>query len=136
MKDGGCGCVRHAGKRAGQIRRVRGFPSLTDAANTNVKANRPKHRRIRYFVARGLFDGHERFADLEARIARLPTEKDRGDAFEVFAEAYLTTQKIVEADEVWPADQVPIAVLQTCRLPLKDMGADGAYRTWSGQYNA
>jgi hypothetical protein len=48
---------------------------------------------------------------LKARIAALPTERDRGDAFEVFAEAYLATQKIVGAEEVWPADQVPIAVL-------------------------
>jgi predicted helicase len=29
-----------------------------------------------------------------------------------------------------------ITVLQTCRLPLKDMGADGVYKTSAGQYNA
>jgi hypothetical protein len=38
------------------------------------------------FVARNLFDRLEGFADLETRIAALPTERDRGDAFEVFAE--------------------------------------------------
>ena len=59
-----------------------------------------------------------------------------GDAFEVFAEAYLATQKLVGAEAVWPADQVPIGVLQTCRLPIKDMGADGVYKTGAGQYNA
>ena len=59
-----------------------------------------------------------------------------GDAFEVFAEAYLATQKLVGAEEVWPADQVPIAVLKACRLPIKDMGADGVYKTCAGQYNA
>ena len=84
----------------------------------------------------GLFTGLESFADLEARIAALPTQQDRGDAFEVFAEAYLATQKLVGAEEVWPADQVPIAVLQACCLPIKDMGADGVYKTWAGQYNA
>jgi predicted helicase len=42
----------------------------------------------------------------------------------------------VGAEEVWPADQVPISVLKACRLPLKDMGADGVYKTWAGQYNA
>ena len=99
-------------------------------------AARPKHNRTRYFVASGLFDGLESFTELEARIAGLPTEQDRGDAIEVFAEAYLTTQKIVDAEAVWPARQVPIAVLQACRLPLKDMGADGVYKTLSGQYNA
>ena len=40
------------------------------------------------------------------------------------------------AEEVWPADRVPIAVLQTCRLPIQDMVADGVYKTWGGQYNA
>ncbi len=63
-------------------------------------------------------------------------EQDRGDAFEVFAEAYLATQKLVGAEEVWPADQVPIAVLQACCLPIQDMGADGVYKTYAGQYNA
>ena len=50
--------------------------------------------------------------------------------FEVFAEAYLATQKLVGAEEVWPADQVPIAVLRAC------LGADGVYKRWTGQYNA
>jgi hypothetical protein len=86
-------------------------------------------------VTSGLFDSLNSFADLEARIAASP-EEDRGDAFEVFAEAYLATQKIVEAEEVWPDRQVPIAVLQACGLPLKDMGADGVYKTYAGQYNA
>ena len=76
--------------------------------------------------------------DLQTLKPELPhcPRSDRGDAFEVFAEAYLATQKLVGAEEVWPADQVPIAVLQTCRLPIQDMGADGVYKTWAGQYNA
>jgi predicted helicase len=97
---------------------------------------RPKHRRTGHFVTRNLFDGLEGFPDLEARIAALPTQQDRGDAFEVLAEAYLATQKLVGAEEVWPADQVPIAVLQACCLPVQDLGADGVYKTWAGQYNA
>ena len=97
---------------------------------------RPKHRRTGHFVAVGLFERLETFRDLEARIAALPTQKDRGDAFEVFAEAYLATQKLVGAEEVWAADQVPIAVLQACRLPVQDLGADGVFKTWAGQYNA
>ena len=39
--------------------------------------------------------------------------------FEVFAEAYLATQKLVGAEEVWPADQVPIAVLRACCCPSR-----------------
>jgi hypothetical protein len=95
----------------------------------------PKHPRARYFVARQLFEGLVGFTDLEARISQLPVG-DRGDAFEVFAEAHLATQKLVGAEEVWPADQVPISVLKAFRLPLKDMGADGVYKTWAGQYNS
>ena len=79
----------------------------------------PKHRRAAYFVGLTLFDRLKGFADLEARIAGLPTQQDRGDAFEVFAEAYLATQKLVGAEEVWPADQVPIAVLRACSLPVQ-----------------
>ena len=96
---------------------------------------RPKHRRAAYFVGLTLFDRLNGFNDLEARIAALPTQ-ERGDAFEVFAEAYLATQKLVGAEEVWPADQVPIAVLRACSLPVQDLGADGVYKTWAGRYNA
>ena len=54
----------------------------------------------------GLFDAIGTFGELENRISALPTNQDRGDAFEVFAEAYLATQKIVAAEEVWPAFRV------------------------------
>jgi predicted helicase len=101
-----------------------------------VLASRAKHRHCRRFVVSGLFDGARTFAELEARITALPTRQDRGDALEVFAEAYLATQKILGAEEVWPADQIPIAVLEACRLPIDDMGADGVYKTYAGQYNA
>ena len=57
----------------------------------------PKHPRTGYFVGRGLFEGLGGFVDLEARIAELPVG-DLGDAFEVFAEAYLATQKLVGAE--------------------------------------
>ena len=109
---------------------------LNPAGDNLTHMSRPKHRRTAYFVGLALFDRLEGFTDLETRIAALPTHQDRGDAFEVFAEAYLATQKLVSAEEVWPADQVPIAVLQTCGLPFQDMGADGVYKTCAGQYNA
>jgi hypothetical protein len=91
-------------------------------------ASRPSHRRAGHFVTGGLFEGLQSFADLESRIVALPTQQERGDAFEVFAEAYLATQKLVGAEEVWPADRIPFAVLQACRLPLQDLGADGVRR--------
>ena len=54
-----------------------------------------RHRSAPHFSASGLFSALTSFAELEQRISdRLPTPQERGDAFEVFAEAYLATQKI------------------------------------------
>ena len=58
------------------------------------RATGPKHPRTRCFVAQGLFYGLDGFADIQARIATLPTEQERGDAFEVFTEAYLGGRRI------------------------------------------
>ena len=59
--------------------------------------NAPKHAKVRSFVGQGLLGNLLFFHELVARITALPTTKDRGDAFEVFAEAYLATQPIVQA---------------------------------------
>ena len=49
---------------------------------------RPKHPAAARFVRDGLFEGLTSFAELEQRISTVPeTNKERGDAFEVFAEA-------------------------------------------------
>ena len=66
----------------------------------------PKHAKATAFVKLGLFKNLQSFREFEARIAALLTTKDRGDAFEVFAEAYLATQPIVQAQDVWPFDAV------------------------------
>src|SRR5262245_5399069 len=104
----------------GPLQRAYTWP--VDTITPEIGATHPRHGRARRFVGCGLFDQLESFADLEARIASLPTQQDRGDAFEVFAEAYLATQKVVGAETVWPAHQVPMAVLKTCCLPVHDMG--------------
>jgi hypothetical protein len=65
------------------------------------KAHHPK---ATSFVRQNLFTGITTFAELEARIAALPDEQSRGDAFEVFAEAYLATQLVHQAREVWPGE--------------------------------
>lgn len=71
------------------------------------------------------------FQEIESRIAALPTERERGAVFEVFAEAWLATQGIPRAREVWPGDSVPLALQERLRLPLKDMGVDGVFETHS-----
>lgn len=96
-----------------------------------------KHAANAHFLHRGLFDNLAAFAELETRISALDTNKERGDAFEVFAEAYFATQKITLAREVWPFEAVPLE--QRRRLSLdtgRDMGVDGTYETTDGELRA
>ena len=73
--------------------------------------------------------GVQSFAQLEARIAALPTEHARGAALEIFAEACLSTQRVYQAREVWPGNSMPSALRQQLRLPMADMGVDGVFVT-------
>ena len=82
-----------------------------------------RHPNSRSFLAKGLFDDLDCFSTIEARISALPSNKERGDAFEVFAEAYLATQKIALASEVWAKD-IPFDQRQRFGLPLTDKGID------------
>jgi len=85
-----------------------------------------KHSHASRFVAAGIFNSLNSFAELERRISALPQVKERGDAFEVFAEAYLATQPVCQAKEVWPQTSAPSQLLKQLGLPVaKDMGIDG-----------
>lgn len=96
-----------------------------------------RHPVSRHFLSLGLFDGLNSFAEIEARISALPSNKERGDAFEVFAEAYLVTQKINEAREVWPFESVPLDQRKLLSLDTgRDMGVDGTYQTHDGELRA
>lgn len=82
----------------------------------------------------GIFTDLNCFKDLEARIVSLSIEKDRGDAFEVFAEAYLATQTVAQAKEVWPQNSAPSQLLKKLCLPVsKDMGTDGLVELKDGR---
>ena len=94
-----------------------------------------KHCHARIFVQQGLFSSINNFADLERRIESLPSEHDRGAAFDVFAEAYLATQRQHNAAKVWPGASVPTTVLQKLRLTNKDYGVDGVFETSAGELN-
>lgn len=94
----------------------------------------PRHRSAKRFSANGLFSQLGSFDELEYRINQLPTSQDRGDAFEVFAEAYLATQRKHNAVEVWPESELPIDIKKRHGLNTpRDMGVDGAFRTRSGE---
>ena len=96
----------------------------------------PQHEKSKPFTRAGLFANLCAFDELEKRIADLPTEQDRGDAFEVFAEAYFATQPIAQAKQVWPSHVVPPSVREQLSLPVKDMGIDGLIATTAGTYDA
>lgn len=96
-----------------------------------------KHSSGNRLQGNGLFDGLTSFDALEARISALPGNKERGDAFEIFAEAYFATQKIAQAQEVWPFEAVPLEQRKTLLLDTgRDMGVDGIYLTADGEWRA
>jgi predicted helicase len=98
----------------------------------------PKHHKTSFFTKAGLFDNLSSFAELEKRISELPTTVEEGDAFEVFAEAYFFTQKIEQAEEVWPFKSIPSGIKEDLSLGTnqQDMGVDGVFKTVSDEFNA
>ncbi len=98
----------------------------------------PRHHKTGFFLKAGIFDNLSSFAELEKRISGLPTTVESGDAFEVFAEAYFFTQKIEQAEEVWPFKSIPARIKQDLSLGTnqQDMGVDGVFRTTSGEFSA
>ena len=95
-----------------------------------------RHSKASRFVQQRLFCDLSDFAELERRIAALPDEKSCGDAFEVFAEAYLATQRKYDAAQVWPHGSVPLDILKNLGLSQQDQGVDGVLQTLLGQFNA
>jgi predicted helicase len=95
-----------------------------------------RHPKATFFVQRHLFSGLTSFAELEQKIAALPDEQSRGAAFEVFAEAYLATQRKYDAAQVWPHGSVPLDILKNLGLTQQDQGVDGVLQTLLGQFNA
>jgi predicted helicase len=97
---------------------------------------RPSHKAVQRFLQSGLFSQLGSFHELEGRIEALGTEQERGDAFEVFAEAYFATQPIAQAKQVWPLPEVPAAIRSALGLETRDMGVDGVIETTLGSHDA
>ena len=70
------------------------------------------------------------------RIKESP-KTERGDAFEVFVEAYLATQKISQAREIWPSKAYTSELITRFNLgPRPTVGNDGLYETVTGDWYA
>lgn len=89
----------------------------------------PLHTKAVEYQKLGLFAGICHFAELERRIEALSDERQRGDAFEVFTEAYLATQRPHDAHTLWPQSAAPAAVLQSLGLTVRDNGVDGVLQS-------
>ena len=74
-----------------------------------------RHPKASAIARQKLFSGLSGFAELEERIASLPDERTRGDAFEVFAEGYIVTQRKHDVAKVWPLAAAPIDLLKNLR---------------------
>jgi len=75
--------------------------------SASAKMSSSTHPKAPSYLQRGIFDGLKNFRELEARISALPTPQERGEAFEVFAEAYLATVAVEKARQVWPGGARP-----------------------------
>src|SRR5438552_3857768 len=96
----------------------------------------PSHPKTRSYFQRGLFDGLTSFRELERRISGLATKAERGNAFEVFAEAYLATVAVEKAKHIWPGASVPHSLRKRLALTIGDKGVDGIFETQLGEYHA
>jgi superfamily II DNA or RNA helicase len=98
---------------------------------------KPRHLKTQAFIHKKLFENIPGFNELESRISALPTKQERGEAFEVFAEAYLATQAIAQAKQVFPFDAIPLPIRTKLALDTeRDMGVDGVLETRLGDYQA
>ena len=96
----------------------------------------PKHPKAAEYSRNDFFRGIKSFDQLEEKISALPDGKAEGDAFEVFAEAYLATQRRYDTQDIWPLNAAPPSLLSRVSLRNQDYGIDGLFQTHLGQLNA
>ena len=66
------------------------------------------------------------WADIEARIAGLPSEQDRGEAFEKFCKAFFILDPVFQFKEVYRHNEIPCSLRQRLGYPgTQDIGIDG-----------
>ena len=95
-----------------------------------------QHPKAAYWVRNGLFDGLASFAQFEAKINKIPEEKDRGDIFEIFIEGYLATQSITQCIRHWVVGNIPLSLRERYKLPRDATGIDGVYEAHDGSHVA
>jgi superfamily II DNA or RNA helicase len=96
----------------------------------------PLHPKAKEFAKSGLFAGVKSFAELEKRIAAIPENKGKGDAFEQFVKAFLLLdpEYATKISDVWIHHEVPSAIRKKLHLPDSDQGIDLIAKTKDGEF--
>ena len=93
-----------------------------------------QHPEAKKLISQGVFDSIKSFREFEGRVSKLfeINTKILGDAFEIFVEAYLATQPIMQCSETYLVSQLPLDVRNELNLPNNSSGVDGVYKSNSG----
>ena len=95
-----------------------------------------KHAQAPVLISQGVFDSVKTFRDFEQRVSALfdTNTKAQGDAFEIFVEAYLATQPILQCQETWLVGDIPVEIREALNLPNDSKGIDGVYKSMLDDY--
>jgi predicted helicase len=95
-----------------------------------------KHSEAPILISQGVFDSVKTFREFEQRVTDLfdTNTKAQGDAFEIFVEAYLATQPILQCQETWLVGDIPVEIREALNLPNDSKGIDGVYKSVSGEH--
>ena len=95
-----------------------------------------KHAQAPVLISQGVFDSVKTFRDFEQKVSALGevNTKAQGDAFEIFVEAYLATQPILQCQETWLVGDIPVEIREALNLPNDSKGIDGVYKSMLDDY--
>ena len=84
-----------------------------------------------------LLENVTKWVQLEKRIASLPTEQERGEAFEVFCRAFFLIDPVFQFEKVYRSREIPPSIREQLGYPtLKDIGIDGIAVSLDGKLTA
>lgn len=95
-----------------------------------------KHVKAPLLISQGVFSSVKTFREFEQRVSNLfqTNTKAQGDALEIFVEAYLATQRLLQCQETWLVGDIPVQVREKLNLPNNSKGIDGVFKTMLGEY--
>ena len=81
-----------------------------------------------------LINGVSSWTELEAQIAGLSSEQERGEAFEEFCKAFFVLDPVFQFDKVYRQNEIPQSLRQKLGYPgIQDIGIDGLAVTIDGK---